>query len=85
MNDFECDKCGLCCMNLNKSSLYDDLNDGTGVCIFFDKINKLCKIYETRPLKCNVKLAYKKLFKYYMPYEEYLQLNYEMCKKLKEK
>lgn len=38
MKDFECDKCGLCCMNLNKSSLYDDLNDGTGVCIFLIRL-----------------------------------------------
>lgn len=84
MEDFVCDKCGLCCMNLDKNSIYDDLNNGKGICIYFDKYSKLCKIYENRPLKCNVKLAYEKNFKEYMSYEEYLKLNYAECKKLKE-
>lgn len=34
---FNCDKCGLCCQNLNKSINADDLNDGTGVCVYYNK------------------------------------------------
>ena len=41
---FKCDCCGLCCMNLNKSDLYDDLNRGDGVCKYFDEVSKLCSI-----------------------------------------
>ena len=81
--DFFCDKCGLCCQNLNKSSLYDDLNDGTGTCIYYDKHSKLCKIYKYRPEKCNIKAAYR-FFSSVYTYEEYLDLNYQSCRILKE-
>ena len=83
MSEFNCDKCGLCCQNLNENELYSDLNDGTGVCKFFDKVTKLCKIYDERPLKCNVKKGYQ-LYEDIMDYDEYVKLNYEICKKLKE-
>ena len=43
---FKCDRCGLCCQNLSKSSLYGDLNDGTGVCRYFDRKSNLCKLQE---------------------------------------
>lgn len=82
MDEFKCDKCGLCCQNLNLNKLYDDLNDGTGCCIYYDKKTKLCKIYDNRPEKCNVKAMYK-YFALYMSYEEYLNMNTKMCKILK--
>lgn len=81
---FSCDKCGKCCENLGCSELYIDLDDGTGSCIFFNKTTRLCNIYDTRPEKCRVDASYK-YFKDAMAYETYLALNYEMCKKLKEK
>lgn len=80
---FNCDRCGLCCQNLDRSHLYDDLNSGNGVCKFFDLQNKLCTIYERRPEKCNVSKSYK-FFKDICTYEEYLLLNYKSCKILKE-
>ena len=79
---FQCEKCGLCCENLDKSSLYDDLNDGTGICIYYDMNTHLCRIYENRPDKCNVDKYYQYVKEFYT-YEEYLELNYESCKRLK--
>lgn len=79
---FKCDKCGLCCQNLNLNSLYDDLNDGTGTCKYYDKVTRLCKIYQNRPEKCNVTRMYR-YFKNVMTYEEYIQKNIEVCKTLK--
>ena len=79
---FYCDKCGLCCQNLNRSSLYDDLNDGTGVCIYYDVKTHLCKIYDERPDKCNVEKYYEYVAGQYS-YEEYLKLNVESRMKLK--
>lgn len=79
---FFCDKCGLCCRSLNNSQLYDDLNDGTGTCIYYDKATKLCSIYENRPEKCNVE----KMYKYFpcdVTWEEYVKFNLECCKNLK--
>lgn len=80
---FFCDRCGLCCQSLAGIELYADLDDGTGVCRFFDPIAKLCRIYETRPLKCNVRESYS-CFQKIMSLSEYYQLNYEACRKLKD-
>ena len=84
MDEFKCDKCGLCCQNLKNNPLYSDLDDGTGVCIYYEKTTHLCSIYTNRPVKCDIKRAYYE-FGFKMPYEEYLKLNYDACKKLKEK
>ena len=80
---FKCDCCGLCCMNLNKSDLYDDLNRGDGVCKYFDEVSKLCSIYERRPSKCNVDKMYDILYKSEMSKKEYYELNYNICNLLK--
>ena len=81
---FNCDCCGLCCMNLKKSSLFNDLDRGDGICIYFDIGTKLCTIYSHRPVKCNVDKLFKLFFKGKITKEQYYQLNYSACKKLKE-
>lgn len=80
---FNCDKCGLCCQNLNKSKNADNLNDGTGVCVYYDKKSKLCTIYNNRPPQCNVDYMYRKYFFKYMTLDEYYKINYDICKLLK--
>lgn len=82
---FECDKCGLCCTQLSESSVYSKLDRGDGICKFFDEELSLCSIYQQRPLLCNVDKSYEMCFKRSMSKEEYYQLNYEACRKLKEK
>ncbi len=82
---FFCDKCGACCMNLNRSKLYSDLNRGDGICIHFNEKTKLCNIYDTRPDICNVDKLYQLLFVKKMPISEYYQLNYQVCNMLKER
>lgn len=79
---FPCDKCGLCCRNLNMSFLYDDLHDGTGVCRYLDKHTNLCTIYNERPEKCNIVDSYEH-FKDKISFNGYIQLNIDACKKLK--
>lgn len=81
---FNCDMCGLCCQSLNKSHLYDDLNDGTGTCIHYDKRSRCCRIYAKRPIKCNIQKAYEIYFKDKISYKDYLAANYVACRKLKE-
>ncbi len=80
--EFKCDKCGLCCQSLRSSELYKDLDDGTGVCRYFDKDTKLCTIYANRPEKCSVEKMYKYFADTYT-YEEYVRLNTECCERLK--
>lgn len=81
--EFVCDKCGICCQSLKGAELYKDLDDGTGVCRYFDKTTKLCTIYDHRPEKCSVEKMYKYFADRYS-YDEYIQLNMESCKKLKQ-
>lgn len=78
---FKCDKCGECCRQLNKSSIYDDLHDGGGVCRYLK--NNLCSIYEKRPLLCRVDESYDAVFKDKLSYDEYIQLNYKFCNEIK--
>lgn len=79
---FQCDQCGICCRNLNKSPIYQELDSGNGVCKYLE--GNLCRIYDNRPLLCRVDESYKVYFKETMTKEEYYKLNYEACKKLKE-
>lgn len=81
--EFPCDQCGLCCEHLSGSPLYQDLDDGTGICKYFDRKSRLCTIYEHRPKKCNINAAYS-WFQTQMSYEAYCQINLEACQKLKE-
>jgi Fe-S-cluster containining protein len=74
---FECDKCGECCRNLDKSPLYAELDRGDGTCRYLE--GNLCSIYETRPLICRVDEGYNAFFKDTMTIEEFYSENYKMC------
>lgn len=78
---FQCDKCGMCCRNLDKNELYKELDQGDGVCRYLT--GNLCSIYEQRPLLCRVDESYEKLFRGKMSLEEYYELNYSACRALK--
>lgn len=78
---FKCDMCGECCRNLNKSSLYADLDMGDGVCRYLNG-NK-CSIYDNRPLLCRIDESYEAFFKDVITIDEYYSLNYEACNILK--
>lgn len=78
---FHCDKCGACCRNLSYSPLYKELDRGDGICKYLN--GNLCSIYDKRPLVCRVDDSYNVLFKDKLSLEEYYQLNYEACIKLK--
>ena len=79
---FQCDRCGLCCQNLDKSELYRDLDRGDGTCRYL--VNHECSIYESRPLLCRVDECYERFFSGEYTRNEYYELNYKICKKLKE-
>lgn len=80
---FKCDKCGLCCRNLKKSSIYKELDKGDGICKYYDIDSKLCTIYSKRPLICNIDKSYYNYFQTFLSLDKYYELNYEVCKKLK--
>ncbi len=56
---FPCNACGACCQ---KVTGVPTLDRGDGICIHFDEKSKLCLVYESRPLVCNVDKAYATYF-----------------------
>ena len=76
---FNCDKCGLCCIGLNKSDAAADMHNGDGICKYLDLDTMLCKIYEERPILCRVEDYYDKYLADKMDREEFIRLNYEAC------
>lgn len=82
---FPCDCCGLCCQNLTLSSLYSDLDNGCGVCRYFNSKTNKCSIYERRPLKCNIDAMYDKFYATIMTRDEFYQINKQACNALKAK
>jgi Fe-S-cluster containining protein len=81
---FPCTRCGLCCRNLHKHSLYEQLDRGDGVCIHFDEASALCSIYEHRPDICRIDLMYDKIFAKETTREVYYQLNLAACRALQD-
>lgn len=79
---FKCRKCGLCCCHINNNILYKELDNGEGICLYYDKNSKLCSIYNRRPTICRVDEAYELYFKDLMNKDQYYKLNYEACEKL---
>ncbi len=78
---FECDKCGLCCKNIRFSDLSAELDRGDGVCKHLK--NNLCEIYSERPIFCNVDAYYEKFLSKKLGREEFYNLNFEVCERLK--
>lgn len=79
---FLCDRCGLCCRNINKIPELREFDTGDGVCIHLSGDN-LCDIYSTRPDICSVDKMYGNKYKHMFTKEEYDFLNMEGCKALK--
>jgi len=63
------------------SPLYKELDRGDGICRYLD--GNLCSIYQTRPLICRIDECYDLYFKDKITKQEFYELNYQMCKKLK--
>ena len=80
-NTFKCNKCGACCSHLEVfGDLYKDLDNGKGICIFYDYKKHLCLCYKSRPLKCRIIDSYNAFFKDKYSFEEFLKLTYQGCK-----
>ena len=80
---FYCDKCGLCCMKVGESPFFAWLDRGDGVCRHLDVASKLCRIYEKRPILCNVDLTYSRFFQHKMSQEAFYSLNRNACNYIK--
>jgi len=81
---FPCTRCGACCRNLGKSSLFSQLDRGDGVCRHLDVNANLCLIYETRPKICRVSDMYA-AFQDQLSWTAYVALNQQACRELRER
>lgn len=77
---FDCDRCGLCCVGLNKSEVTAELHNGDGICKHLDRETMLCRIYNSRPIFCRVEDYYNEFLADKLDKEEYMKMNYEACK-----
>lgn len=75
---FICNKCGLCCRNINRIPELKEFDSGNGVCIHLTDDN-LCEIYSERPDVCNVQVMYEKKYKHLMSQEDYDKMNMQGC------
>ena len=81
--NFDCDKCGACCKSIRRANFVHELDRGDGICKNFDETTNLCKIYDARPIFCNVDAYYEKFLSNSMSREEFYVLNKKICAELK--
>jgi hypothetical protein len=76
---FFCVKCGSCCRNLKFfNNYYAEIDGGDGICRYLDCKSNLCKIYDNRPLKCNVRESYENFINT-LSVKEYFSLTKKGC------
>lgn len=80
---FHCIQCGECCRHIDRVPVLKKFHDGNGVCKYLDKNTNQCRIYNQRPVICNVSQAYDKFFVHKYTEKEFLQLNYDACRNLR--
>ncbi len=82
--NFQCTQCGECCRHIGNIPALRKYDSGNGVCKFLDNKNNLCTIYHERPLICNVAAVYDEYFSQVYDEEDFLRINYKVCRLLQE-
>jgi len=76
---FPCNQCGLCCQKVGNYPLGRQLDRGDGVCRYYDIDTHLCRIYEHRPIFCNVDAYYDRYLTKRMSREAWYAMNQKVC------
>ena len=82
-DEFDCEKCGACCTQLHKSSVYGELDRGDGICKYFDEKGRSCLIYKNRPVICNINEFYTLYYAEKLSLKEFHELNKKACIQLR--
>ncbi len=82
MIKFPCTECGACCSSIQGLDFLRDYNDN-GRCIHLQ--NNRCRIYEKRPVLCNIDEAYERYFSRVMNKLDFYYQNALACNQLQEK
>lgn len=81
---FPCNQCGLCCRNVHLAKETRSLDRGDGTCSHYNDIQKLCTIYAHRPDICRVDRQYELNYAKQYSWEEFVDLNIQVCHALAE-
>ena len=79
---YPCKKCGICCRCVTTTVWGSFLANEQGFCKYLDENTNLCKIYNKRPIFCNVDKYYKKYLSRTMTLEEFYKINQKSCQLL---
>ena len=79
---FYCIECGLCCQYSYLIPELKILQDEHNICRNFDEKTKKCRIYQSRPLICNIYEMYKQKYSHQMTKKEFYLANLSVCYKL---
>ncbi|WP_075257030.1 YkgJ family cysteine cluster protein [Herbaspirillum camelliae] len=85
MPSFPCLQCGLCCQHVDLAEQTRFLDRGDGVCRHYDAPRKACSIYDGRPDICRVDLQYTLHYAQHHTWEEFVELNLQVCSVLQKK
>ncbi|WP_148872329.1 YkgJ family cysteine cluster protein, partial [Serratia marcescens] len=67
------------CRHVGRASETQFLDRGDGVCRHYQTETKLCAIYETRPLICQVEKQYQLNYRHKYSWQAFITLNREAC------
>lgn len=84
IDKFPCIECGLCCGHAKEIEHLKNWVNETGRCKYL-KNDNLCKIYDKRPLLCNVEESYSKIFYKIMSKKDFYIVNLQICIELNQK
>ena len=80
-NPFPCNSCGQCCKRIANSEHLSQFDRGDGICKFLNISSNLCTIYDERPIFCRIEDYYEKYLKQKMSWEQFTQMNVDICVK----
>lgn len=79
---FPCTQCGACCRHVHLADETKFLDRGDGICHHYDIDSKLCSIYETRPLICQVEKQFQLNYQDRFKWNEFIEINQAACRLL---
>lgn len=82
---FPCTCCGLCCQNISAINELKVFDLGNGICKYLDISLNLCKIYNDRPLVCNIDKSFQEKYNKYFNKITFYRENAKICNKLQSK
>ena len=83
MTEFPCERCGVCCQNVNRAPETRFLDRGDGTCLHYVESSKLCGIYDIRPDICRVDQQYHANYERFIEWPEFVKINLEACELLR--